>query len=104
MYILFDDNLPFGRPIVYRGYNVHDQAISYLHDEALQRNPVIVVGVLHVELEIVVEDETALHVLGHLETDGGSSCGSHLILTLLVSLESLETCLLDYRTQSEFAV
>lgn len=46
----------------------------YLHDEALQANSLECIGIIVVELEVVMENETGLHVGRHTDPDGYSSC------------------------------
>ncbi len=46
---------------------------SYLHDESLQTDALVVVLVVAVELKVVVEDEAALHVTRHLQPN---CCGT----------------------------
>jgi hypothetical protein len=50
--------------------------LTYLHDEAFERDSLKVVRVLVVELEVVVEDEGGLHVDRHLQPHRGGSCST----------------------------
>ena len=46
---------------------------SYLHNESLKTDSLVVVLVVPVELEVVVEDEAVLHVVRHLKADRRSA-------------------------------
>jgi hypothetical protein len=46
----------------------------YLHDEALQANSLKRIGIIVVEFEVVMENETGLHVGWHADSDGYRSC------------------------------
>ena len=52
---------------------MHCPIALYLHDESLEADFLEGVGLVAVELQVVVEDQTVLHVTGHLDADG---CGA----------------------------
>ena len=45
-----------------------------LHDESLEADLLVAVGLVAVELEVVVEDEAVLHVRWHLDPNGCCTC------------------------------
>lgn len=50
-----------------------EREFKYLHDESFQADSVVRVAITVVKLEVVVENETGLHIGGHCDSHCGSS-------------------------------